>query len=99
MADKLHLVWGIFCFSDDPDYALIHIHSDRIPRSTYWSVTCIISFVLCGINFPSRSPRWSINSGYPRIVLALVLEFDSHRGEILALFAKMLEKGSTAEDA
>ena len=28
----------------------------------------------------SRSPRWP--SGYPRILLALVLEFDSHRGEI-----------------
>ena len=33
-------------------------------------------------------PRWS--NGYPRILLlaALVLDFDSHRGEILTLFAK-----------
>ena len=38
----------------------------------------------------SRSPRWS--SGYPRTLLALVLEFDSHRGEILNLFAKMQKK-------
>ena len=28
----------------------------------------------------SRSPRWS--SGHPRVLLALVLEFDSHRREI-----------------
>ena len=37
-----------------------------------------------------RSPRWS--SGYPRILLALVLEFDCHRGEILNLLAKMPKK-------
>ena len=43
------------------------------------------------------APRWS--SGSPRILLALVLEFDSHRGgEILTLFAKMGKKGSTAEN-
>ena len=37
-----------------------------------------------------RSPRWS--SGYPRILLllmAFVLEFDSHRGEILTFFEKI----------
>ena len=34
----------------------------------------------------SRSPLWS--NGYPRIPLALVREFDSHRVEILTLFAK-----------
>ena len=40
----------------------------------------------------NRSPRWS--SGYPRIqlLIAFVLEFDSHRGEILHLFAKMQKK-------
>ena len=36
------------------------------------------------------SPRWC--SGYPRILLALVLEFDSHRSEILNMFAKMRKK-------
>ena len=38
-----------------------------------------------------RSPRWSSAvSDYPRILGALVLEFDSHRrDEILSLFAKM----------
>ena len=34
--------------------------------------------------------KWS--SGYPRIPLALVLEFDSHRVEILNLFEKMQKK-------
>ena len=35
----------------------------------------------------SRSPRWS--SDYRRILLALILEFNSHRGEILKILAKM----------
>ena len=34
----------------------------------------------------TTSSWWS--SGYPRIPLALVLEFYSHRGEILSIFAK-----------
>ena len=38
----------------------------------------------------NRSPRWS--SGYPRMLLALVLKFDSHRGEILIIFAKKQKK-------
>ena len=38
----------------------------------------------------ATSPRWC--SGYPRILLALVLEFDSHRGENLKVFAKMQKK-------
>ena len=33
------------------------------------------------------SPRWS--SGYPRLLLELVREFDSHRGEVLTLFVEM----------
>ena len=48
---------------------------------------------LAGININSiliGSPRWS--SGYPRILLALVPEFDSHRDEILTLFVKMRKK-------
>ena len=45
----------------------------------------------------SRSPRWS--SGYPGTLLALVLEFDSHRGEILTSFAKIANEGSTVESA
>ena len=46
-----------------------------------------------------RSPPWS--SGYPRILLALALEFDSQRGEILTLFAEMQtnEKGSSAVES
>ena len=35
----------------------------------------------------SRSPRWS--SGSPRMLLVLVREFESRRGEILNLFAKV----------
>ena len=44
-----------------------------------------------------RSPRWS--SGYPRILLALVLEFDSHRDEILDLLAKMQTKKLSAVES
>ena len=36
---------------------------------------------------PSRSPRWT--SGSPRMLLVLVHEFESRRGEILNLFAKI----------
>ena len=43
-----------------------------------------------------RSPRWS--SGYPRMLLALVLESESRHGDILNLVAK-IKKGSTAESA
>ena len=35
----------------------------------------------------SRSPRWT--SGSPRMLLVLIREFESRRGEILNLFAKM----------
>ena len=41
---------------------------------------------------PSRLPRWRINSGIPRILLVLVLEFESRRGEILNLLAKKRKK-------
>ena len=34
----------------------------------------------------SRSPRWT--SGSPRMLLVLIREFESRRGEILNLFAK-----------
>ena len=53
------------------------------------------------MGFTSRSPRWSILfSGNPRMLLltlliALVLEFESHRREILNIVAKI----STAEGA
>ena len=40
--------------------------------------------------------RWS-TSGCPRILRALVLKFDSRRGEILSICPKNAEKGSTAE--
>ena len=45
------------------------------------SLVCWLARVIIALH--CRSPRWSINSGYPRILLALVLEFDAHRGEIL----------------
>ena len=38
------------------------------------------------IMLASGAPRWS--SGYPRMLLVLVLEFGSRRGEKLNLFAK-----------
>ena len=41
-----------------------------------------------------RSPWWS--SGYPRILLALVLQFDSHRGES-GLYLENNRKESTEE--
>ena len=34
-----------------------------------------------------RSPRWT--SGSPRMLLVLISEFESRRGEILNLFAKI----------
>ena len=37
----------------------------------------------------SRSPRRTINSGSPRMLLVLVREFESRRGEILNLYAKI----------
>ena len=36
--------------------------------------------------YNNQSPRWS--SGFSRILLALVLEFDSHHGEILFFLQK-----------
>ena len=39
----------------------------------------------------TRSPRWT--SGSPRMLLVLVRELESRRGEILNLFAKEKEKG------
>ena len=49
----------------------------------------------------SRTPRWSC--GNPRMLLLIVLvrEFESRRGEISNLFAKKRKKkkGSTAESA
>ena len=42
------------------------------------------------------SPRWT--SGSPRmLLLVLVREFESRRGDVLKLFAKTKKKGSTAE--
>ena len=46
--------------------------------------------------YPERSPRWT--SGNPRMLLVLVREFESRRGEILNKFPKK-KKGSTAESA
>ena len=43
-----------------------------------------------------RSPR--LSRGDPRMLLALVREFESHYGEILKLFAQ-IKKGSTAGSA
>ena len=51
------------------------------------------------INSMKWSPRWTINSGSPRMLLVLVREFESLRGENLNLFAKIKKKGSTAESA
>ena len=45
----------------------------------------------------SRQAWWS--SGYPQLLLALVLESDSHRGEILTLFAEMQKEGPITESA
>ena len=41
------------------------------------------------------------NSGYPRVLLALIVEFESHRGKILNLLfcKKKREKVSTVESA
>ena len=44
-----------------------------------------------------RSPRWT--SGTPQMLLVLIREFESRRGEILNLFARIRKKGSTAESA
>ena len=44
----------------------------------------------------SRWPRWSFDSGCPRMLLVLVLEFESRRGDTLKILAK-IKKGSTAE--
>ena len=45
----------------------------------------------------SRSPRWC--SGYPRmLLLVLVLDFESHRGEILNLFYQKLKNVSCEYD-
>ena len=38
----------------------------------------------------SRSPRWT--SGSSRVLLVLICEFESRRGEILTLFAKNKNK-------
>ena len=52
------------------------------------SYTALLNFQSA---FLSRSsPRWS--SGYPRILLAFILELDSHRCEILKLFAETWKK-------
>lgn len=58
-----------------------------------------------------RSPPWSSGycCGYPRMLLlmlplvlllvVLVLEFESHGGDILFFFSRILRKGLTAESA
>ena len=45
----------------------------------------------------SRSPRWT--SGSPRMLLVLVREFESRRGEILNLFYEKLKNVSCDESA
>ena len=43
-------------------------------------------------------PGRPLTVGYPRMLLALVLEFESHRGEIFEIICKKKkEEGSTAE--
>ena len=58
------------------------------------------SYLLDILGLLGRSPRWT--SGSPRMLLVLVREFESRRGEILNLFANKKEdkkQGSTAESA
>ena len=39
------------------------------------------------IGAADASPRWPVNSGYPRMRLELVLGFESHLGRTLSVFA------------
>ena len=52
----------------------IHIYNTREKHTPCWA------------EFP---PRWSIDSGNPRMLLVLVREFEPRRGEIFGLFAKI----------
>ena len=65
-------------------------------RTCRFEEQCSTTILVRPLPVYCRSPRWS--SGHPRILLALVLQFDSHRGEVLNLFAKMQkqQKGSRA---
>ena len=59
--------------------------------------TCVYVRKLRGILLHiSRSPRWT--SGSPRMLLVLVREFESRRGEILNLFPK-IKKAPAADSA
>ena len=70
------------------------------PRYIHSEYTCMYSLCIlrsiCTYIWWQRSPRWT--SGSPRMLLVLVREFESRRGEILNLFAK-IKKGSTVESA
>ena len=46
----------------------------------------------CRLTRTRRPVAPVIYNGYPRILLALVLEFDSHHGDILTLFAHLKKK-------
>ena len=73
------------------------------PKKCTWWLTLINSIYIYTPeyiyynNSPcSRSPRWS--SGNPRMLLVLVREFESRRGEILNLFYKKLKNVSCEYD-
>ena len=51
----------------------------KLGASYYLGATVPI-VALCNSSTGDRSPRWS--SGHRRMLLALFLEFESHRGEI-----------------
>ena len=58
--------------------------------SVFWRNVTSNSMAVCILVPSSRSPRWT--SGSPRMLLVLVREFESRRGEILTLFAKERKK-------
>ena len=60
----------------------IHNTSTKHFPSLVRSVPLILLYILVYY----RSPRWTINSDSPRMLLVLVRKFESRRGEILNLF-------------
>ena len=53
------------------------------------------TFLIILINH--RPPRWS--SGYPRMLLAVTIEFELHRDDVVNLFARIKKRNQTAESA
>ena len=66
-------------------------HGGHAQRVLAWVWEIVSWRYLNYTNIYHRSPRWT-SSGSPRMLLVLVREFESRRGEILNLIAK-IEKG------